>query len=93
MYVGDLGGHSGDSAMVVLDGVDTVGIEQANTSVDNALEIYTLMAKLDSMYQIHKEYYDVAVQQQWWILAGIFFISGMLPIMCFLIGKGGGNDA
>jgi hypothetical protein len=88
-----MAGHSGYSAMVVLDGSDTVGVEQTSPPVDISMEIHTLIAKLDSIEQIHKEYYDVAVQQQWWILSGIFFMAGMLPILSFLVGKGGGNDA
>lgn len=100
MDVSVLDGHKGDGSMVVLDGADSITPEQALEAHDSALEIYPMtgmsdeqlslvLTKLDNIEQIHKEYYNEAVQQQWWIIIGIFFIAGMLPIMSFLLGKGG----
>lgn len=100
MDVSVFGGDEGGGSMVVLDGADSITPEQASETHDTALEVYPMtgmsdeqlslvLTKLDNIEQIHKEYYDVAVQQQWWILIGVFFVAGMLPIMSFLLGKGG----
>lgn len=63
--------------MVVLDVVNIINLSQAGTQVDTYISWDSLMTRIDDMTSLLN-----------WILAGIFFIAGMLPVVAFFLGKG-----
>ncbi len=75
--VRDMGGSNVSGVMVVLDVVNAINSSQADTKVDTYMSLDVLMTRIDDMTSLFN-----------WILAGIFFIAGMLPVIAFFLEKG-----
>ncbi|MFD3274592.1 hypothetical protein ACE3MS_31350 [Paenibacillus dendritiformis] len=102
MYDGVLEGDTGNSPVVVLDDSSSVGDGETVAPPDSTLEEHPVtvsedtyefqtmvLEKLDAIEQHHQQMVDI----NWWLLIGLFVIAGMLPVIAFFLGKGGGNDA
>jgi predicted transcriptional regulator len=72
-----MGGSNVSGVMVVLDVVNAINSSQADTKVDTYMSLDVLMTRIDDMTSLFN-----------WILAGIFFIAGMLPVIAFFLEKG-----